>query len=678
MSLQMDPPAPPARRSNVTSCDLHPDEAFTGFCAACLRERLAGLEASAAAASAPGRKSTSAIRSLFARPFVAGGGSSAAGAATEPPDLRRCKSFSCGRGGDVLSAAAAAAAAAARGDEPQRHSCDVRGRATLWALFHQDDRDRVRDGTAFGSFPVSSSAAAAVALNTAAPLPPQHPPPPPPRVLEDFSEEDIPVVMEYEEDEITEVAEPVLLPAADTSGEIIETEPNTARDVRAMKDHMDLESSDPAKPALKEIAGSFWVAASVFSKKWQKWRRKQKLKKDAAVSKAAAAAMPPPEKPSKPSFLRRRRLRGEAGSEHALGRRSCDTDPRFSLDAGRMSVDDAGFSWDEPRASWDGYLFGAGAGGGLGRAPPPLTRLPPILSAMEDAPGGPVVERSDGQIPVEDDADLEPPGGSFQTRDYYLDSSSRRRRSLERTSSVRRPSFEVPEPQKLAANGNESPPIGGTGVGGGPEFYHFHHAEDLLDRGFSSNSLVEDISASLEAALSGGGPSSCKKPPRWRKAWSLWGFIHRRAAGRRAAGGGGPSDIADRSFSEPWPDLRVRGGGGSGMQRCGSNLSARSSFSSNSGGLGSSRRSYVDVHGNVRRRGEELHPHVLERNRSARHSPGRGSVDNGMLRFYLTPMRSGGGARRGGAGGGGGVPSKAAAGRQLTSQSFARSVLRLY
>jgi hypothetical protein len=65
----------------------------------------------------------------------------------------------------------------------------------------------------------------------------------------------------------------------------------------------------------------------------------------------------------------------------------------------------------------------------------------------------------------------------------------------------------------------------------------------------------------------------------------------------------------------------------------------------------------------------------LERNRSARHSPGRGSVDNGMLRFYLTPMRSGGGARRGG----GGVAGKAAAGRnQLTSQSFARSVLRLY
>ncbi|KAL6840181.1 hypothetical protein ACP4OV_029991 [Aristida adscensionis] len=685
MTLQMDPPAPPARRSVSTSCDLHPDETFTGFCAACLRERLQGLEASAAAASAPGRKSTSAIRSLFARPFAAGG-SSAAGAADQA-DLRRCKSFSCGRGGgDAL-----AAAAAARADEPQRRSCDVRGRSTLWALFHQDDRDRVRDGTAFGAFPASSATAAAA---LAADVLPQ---PQPPCVPDDFLEEDIPVVMES--DEIIPVEEPVV--AMDTSGEI-EAEVNAAPDGKAIKDHIDLESSQPKKASpkdLKEIAGSFWVAASVFSKKWQKWRRKQKLKKEAAVSKAAAAAMPPPEKPSKPSFLRRRRLRGEAGSELAGGRRSCDTDPRFSLDAARMSVDDAGFSWDEPRASWDGYLFGAGGGIGLGRAPPPLSRLPPILSVLEDTPAD-IVERSDGQIPVEDDADHpEPPGGSLQTRDYYLDSSCRRRRSLERSSSMRRPSFEVPDPRPApvsvrrpsfevpdprpapvsvrrpsfevpdprpapaAAIGKESP-IGGS------EFYHFHHAEDLLDRGFSSNSLIEDISASLEAALSG----PAKKPRGWRKAWSLWGLIHRRAAGRRS---GGPSDIADRSFSEPWPDLRVRGANPK-MQRCNSNLSARSSFSSNSGGLGSSRRSYVDAAaggGNVRRREEQQPQHVqqLERNRSARYSPGR-AADNGMLRFYLTPMRSGGGgARRGG-----GLPSKAGPGRPLASQSFARSVLRMY
>jgi len=102
---------------------------------------------------------------------------------------------------------------------------------------------------------------------------------------------------------------------------------------------------------------------------------------------------------------------------------------------------------------------------------------------------------------------------------------------------------------------------------GSSEFYHFHHAEDLLDRRrFSTSSLVEDFSASLEAAFQG----PAKKPRRWRKAWSLLGLIHRRAAGRR-------TDVADRAFSEPWPETRVRGYNGR-MQRCNSNASARSAM----------------------------------------------------------------------------------------------------
>lgn len=82
-----------------------PRESFTGFSAACLRERLAGLEASTAA---PGRKSTSAVRSIFSRPFnAAAGGGLSGSAASTLPDLRRCKSFPCGRGGDALAAAVA-------------------------------------------------------------------------------------------------------------------------------------------------------------------------------------------------------------------------------------------------------------------------------------------------------------------------------------------------------------------------------------------------------------------------------------------------------------------------------------------------------------------------------------------------------------------------------------------
>ena len=231
----------------------------------------------------------------------------------------------------------------------------MRGRSTLWALFHQDDRQRVRDGTAFGAFPASSSAAAAALA--AEVLPPPQPPPPPACVPEMFSEEEIAVA--EDSDEIVPVMEPVSV--VGTSGEM-ETEVSAARDVRAMKDHIDLEASQSQQPRklppkdLKEMAGSFWLAASMFSKKWQKWRSKQKLKKQEATDRKAAVAMPPPGKPSKSSFLRRSRFRrGEAGSEFADDRRSCDTDPRFSLDASRMFVGDMGFSWDKPRASWDGW-----------------------------------------------------------------------------------------------------------------------------------------------------------------------------------------------------------------------------------------------------------------------------------------------------------------------------------
>jgi hypothetical protein len=271
---------------------------------------------------------------------------------------------------------------------------------------------------------------------------------------------------------------------------------------------------------------------------------------------------------------------------------------------------------------------------------------------------------------VEDDSQPEPegdantPGGSAQTRDYYMDTSSRRRRSLDHSSSSRRRSFEVPDPKPVPvaaaiANARESPLIASS------EFYHFHHAEDLLDHRFSTSSLIDDFPASLDAAF----PGPAKKPR--RKAWSLWDFIHRRATGRR-------SDSADRALSEPWPELRARGYSNATtmmqrcssnatttmMQRCSSNASARSSFSSNSG----SRRCFVDG-GVIKRRQEEQC--ALERNRSARYSPAQvHHADNGMLRFYLTPLRSASGRRA--------APLPASGGRHLRSQSFARSMLRLY
>ncbi|KAG1337761.1 protein OCTOPUS [Cocos nucifera] len=616
-------PPPPPPRLPASSCPLHPDENVTGFCASCLRERLAGLDTSSSSSTSARKSTSSAFKSLFCKASGVGGAQPTSSSFLRP-ELRRCKSFSCGRGDGLFGPRASAAF------EPQRKSCDVRVRNTLWSLFHQDDNERDKQAVRDPSLPSSSSAAVAAAGEIEAECGNLVFPPP--------SSVAAPVLETREEDEEEErdnvedikVVDPVLVMG--TSGEI-EGEERVEAELKPMKDHIDLDSAAQAKKLppkdLKEIAGSFWLAASVFSKKLQKWRRKQKLKKQ-----GKAAAMPP-EKPPK-SSRRFRDTQSEIAVD-AFGRRSCDTDPRFSLDAGRMSLDDPRFSWDEPRASWDGYLIG-------GRSV--LPRLPPMLSVVEDAPA-PAVQRSDSQIPVEDDAVT--PGGSTQTRDYYTDTSSRRRRSFERSNSVRKQEVEINEP-KPASNAKVSP-------AGSTEFFPFHPGS-LLDRDlrdFSSNSLRDDRSESFESAYRDSCKgSAAKKSKRWSKAWNIWGFIHRRGSSK------GGANVVERSLSESWPELRAWGYNGK-ILRSNSSVSSRSSFNGN-GGFGSMRRSSVEANGHGKKKREEF---VLERNRSARYSPSH--FDNGLLRFYLTPMRSS--SRRNGGSG---------KGRHMSSHSFTRRMLRLY
>ncbi|KAF0909426.1 hypothetical protein E2562_036155 [Oryza meyeriana var. granulata] len=76
------------------------------------------------------------------------------------------------------------------------------------------------------------------------------------------------------------------------------------------------------------------------------------------------------------------------------------------------------------------------------------------------------VPRSDDQMPVEEEKAYEPeavPGGSVQTRDYYLDSSSssRRRRSVDRKS-FSSDAGELPT-RMAAANARVSPAVVGAG-----------------------------------------------------------------------------------------------------------------------------------------------------------------------------------------------------------------------
>ncbi|KAM1525358.1 hypothetical protein ACFX10_009834 [Malus domestica] len=683
------PPPPPLQPSQLpqahrlsTSCDRHPEEHFTGFCPSCLCERLAVLEPSTNSSSSstsrkPPTSSTAAaaLRAIF-KPPIGGGGASSSNKNRPTsffPELRRTKSFSASKNEGFSGVF-----------EPQRKSCDVRVRNTLWTLFHQDDgRNPNKKEAPPTDAEVETRNLGGSSSSFRGPV-------------FESKEED-----EDEEDENQcsggedfgiEICEETIVAnvTEDKVPEIVEEEEEEFQPpqpvpeqfeeegLKPMKDHIDLDSQTK-KRDLKEIAGSFWSAASVFSKKLQKWRQKQKLKKR---RNGCGSATLPVEKPIGRQF---RETQSEI-ADYGFGRRSCDTDPRFSLDAGRMSFDDPRYSFDEPRASWDGYL--------IGRTFP---RMPTMLSVVEDAPVIHVA-RCDAQIPVEEPPmnsieEETVPGGSAQTRDYYLDSSSRRRKSLDWSNSIRKTAEAVVadiDERKSVSNANANAKVSPTTVPDNRDLREF----------YNSNSLRDDCSETFETgSFRGGGDSAsvvgngernkgCKKSWRWSKAWNIWSFIHRRGGNKdedddryssvRANG-------VERSFSESWPELRGSGGGERNGEAKGFNPKLMRSNSSASwrngshgyggfggGAFGSMRKSNGSVpvveangfgngNGGRKKKDDQV---VLERNRSARYSPNH--IDNGLLRFYLTPMRSS--WRSGGVG----------KSRSSHAHSIARSVLRLY
>uniref|UniRef100_A0A7N0RHE0 Uncharacterized protein n=1 Tax=Kalanchoe fedtschenkoi TaxID=63787 RepID=A0A7N0RHE0_KALFE len=611
----MNPPAPeqplqPPRLS--ATCDRHPEEHFAGsFCPLCLCERLATLDISSSPPAPSVKKpssnnaAASAIRSIFkpAPPI------------RFFPELRRAKSFSASKGEGFSGVF-----------EPQRRSCDVRGRSNLWTLFTQDD-----DKKADVSVPVPAAAGGAA------------------------SNQD-----EIQVDEI--------VPEEEVVAVIPELAAEVAREVKTIKDHIDLDSSHNKKPPgrdLKDFAGSFWSAASVFSKKLQKWRRKQKMKKR---SNGSGSATLPVEKPIGRQF---RETQSEV-ADYGFGRRSCDTDPRFSLDIGRISLDDSRYSFDEPRASWDGYLIGK-----------TLPRQPPMLAVAEDPPP---VARIDAHIPVEEapphvavaNGDETLPGGSAQTRDYYSDTSSRRRKSFERSNSLRKTAASVVaeiEEMKSVSNSKVSPT--NADYANGPKLVMGDR--ELRDLSLNSNSLREFCSDTFDASFRDAGVNkgSIKKSRRWIKAFNIWGLIHWRSANKddeeerfsRVNG-------VERSYSESWQDLRggkrngdELGGFSRKIMRSNSSVSWRSSYSMDAAGFGSGRRIGVDMngHGHSSSKKKKKKEFVLERNQSAKFSPNNNG-DRSLFKFYLPPLS---GSRRGGFG-------NAKPNNPHTTTTFARSGSRVF
>ncbi|XP_073274998.1 protein OCTOPUS-like [Primulina huaijiensis] len=654
------PPPPQAPRSSF-SCDRHPDEQFSGFCPSCLCERLTTLDKSSPNTPSSSRRPSSAsaaaaaaIKSLFSSSSskpIANTNSLPPPVPPKPSkptsflsELRRTKSFSATKNEAIGQFC-----------EPQRKSCDVRVRnsSTLCSLFALEVDNK---GTAKKPSAPSSQNRPEYSQNS--------------RNYESCVANK-PVFVETENEDEFKDAENIEAPLVDDDGGgdeitpvldshlenlindskteannagVIEAEVFNTNNLKLTKVHIDLDAREK-----KSSGGGFWAAASVFSKKWHNWRRKQKVKKQNNGENPGALPV------DKPISRQYPETQSEV-ADYGFGRRSCDTEPGFSLDVGRISFDDPRYSFDEPRASWDGHL--------IGRTFP---RIAPMISVIEDSPVTHVT-RSDMQIPVEEpttmpinitDENEVVPGGSAQTREYYSDSSSRRRKSLDRSSSMRNAEASV-----TADIDTKVWPTSADSV----------HRPKLLVRESLRDSILnssrDDVSETFELrngfkdGLKNRERKESKKSRSW--SWRIWGFIYRLGNGNKfelEPRYGGINSL-ERSFSASWEELNRRGNGEGQEAMGGLNRKAFRSNSSVSwrnsnhfgGSFGSLRKPNLETNGSGNKWRDEF---VLEKDRSARYSPNH--INNGPLRFYLTPIRSG---RRGII-------------KPTNSHSISRSVLRL-
>ncbi|CAH9073230.1 unnamed protein product [Cuscuta europaea] len=529
-------PDPLARTRNFSACYRHRTQPSIGICAACLRERLSGVDASAD----PELSSLPIIPSLL--PPVSGDAGRNAGVydcpnkAGDPsssfaPDLRRSRSVSgIHREGSCSSS------------EPRRVSCDVRDRNTLALLFDTND--------------CKTGPSAEIEVETESIGYPK---------LGRVSGEPIKDAEIDREIRVPTPSVPIVNDVDMEEGEL-----------KTMKEYIDLEvQSRNQKPKdLRDIAGNFWEAASVLSKKLQKWRQKQNANAKRVGSKTHTAHEHAIiRKSGKQNKENLRETQSDAG-ENGMGRRSCDTEPRISVENPHIMM------MDEPRASWDGYLVARNISG--------QSNSDSSFSQMETTS-----DRSSSVL------------SSVECHHHHHESTK-------------------PESVKLVITEKE---------------LKDWHLKSVKDRSFKKfESFPTETPAAVECCINNNNNNQClkgstKKASTWRKkVWNVFGFKKKLGdtKGVNLAAAGESNTRLDLDNSEKPNRLTRSSSVVRARKSTDDKIEVIPGRSSVSEGVG-----YYNANNHNHNNGRFL---LSERNRNVKCSSG--NLDNGLLPFYLMPLRT--------------------------------------
>ncbi|KAL8516323.1 hypothetical protein ACS0TY_014838 [Phlomoides rotata] len=485
------------------------------------------------------------------------------------PELRRCRS--------VVSTSKCEASSSAL-NEPRRKSCDVvSARSSLSNLFDVDDLEIGSENEAkVESKNVGLSKVTYTVIDS-----------------KKKNQDEIRVPS----DELGELN----LVCVDSDGEV-------EGEIKPMKEYIDLEFGNKTKKSkdLRDIAGNIWGAASVFSKKLRKWRQKNsKIKENKSCSQNQFVGG----NDGNLQLVQDVRKLEEHHSE-ILGRRSCDIEPRFSVDGGRIS-------FEEPRASWDGYMIAR-----------TIPRLAPMFSVVENGILGNVSRYENHRLSVDGPMhsiieDESSSGASGSGQSNSDSSSSMRQSSFDRSSSVRSFGKKVISSEDQVANVKL--------VITEKELKDWHLSSRRDDE-LEMLRIKSGNTATTEGVDSLNVPT--KKSVRWRKVCNVFGFKHKNRENMcETIGGNTNSPFSDVTSERQGKE------GGRHLRNVDEQKLSRSSSVVGSRNLrddiGSNyRRKSLDNAGLFAFNGRE--EFKLEKNRSAKYS----TADDGVTPFYMTPLRS--------------------------------------